>query len=382
MMKTSVKKILSVSVVAILGCFASEQVTSTAYAQELKIGIVTSLTGERALTGQYSRNGANLALSEINDKGGINGKKLSVLFEDDNGSDAGSVNAFNKLVNSGVDVIIGPIYSTMDLAMSPSIKKAEIPTLVLGSSNDIAKQKNPWMFQNRTADAISAVAIANFAAKVLHLKKVAILHDTDNFASGAAAVATKTLEDLKVPPILVETYNGGDKDFTPQLAKIKASGADGVLAWSQLVEAGLIMKQMRSLDLNLPVVGSNSYVTKVALDLAKENAEGVYSIADYVPTNPLPHTQEFATNYKAKYKLNSEFTSAMAYDAMTVIAEAFKKAGSTDKKAMREALASTKDVVGVATTYSYDETNVGGTSVCVVQVKNGVPQIIKSIKGR
>ena len=382
MKKMSFRKILSVSAAAVLGCFLSAQLTGTAYAQELKIGVVTTLTGEKALTGQYSRNGIMLALDEINGKGGVNGKKISVMIEDDGGNDAGAVNAFNKVVSLGANVVIGPIYSTMNLAMSPSIKKAEIPTLVIGSSNDIAKQKNPWMFQTRTADAVSAAAMANFAAKKLGLKKIAILHDTDNFASGAAAVATKTLEELKVPPILVESYNTGDKDLTPQLAKIRASGTDGILAWSQLVEAGLIMKQIQSMDIKVPVVGSNSYVTKIALDLAKDNAEGVYSVADYVYSNPAPRTQEFAKNYKAKYKLESEFNSAMNYDAVYVIADAFKRAGTNDKKAMRDALASVKELVGVSTTYTFDANNVGGTSVAIVQVKKGVPQIIESVRGR
>jgi branched-chain amino acid transport system substrate-binding protein len=348
----------------------------------LKIGVVTTLTGEKALTGQYSRNGILMALEEINGKGGINGRKLEVIFEDDGGSDSGAVNGFNKLVNSGADIVIGSIYSTMDLAISPSIKKAETPTLVLGSSNDIAKQKNPWMFQSRTPDAVSAVALARFAATSLKMKKAALLHDSDNFASGAAAVAKKTLEDLKVPPVLIESYNTGDKDFTPQLAKIRASGADGILVWSQMVEAGLIMKQKKSLDLKMSVVGSNSYVTKIAIDLAKENAEGVYSLADYVHTNPLPKTQEFAKKYKAKYHIESEFNSAMNYDATSLIAEAFKKAGTTDKNAMRQALSSIKNYVGVATTYTFNENNVGGTSVCIVQVKNGAPQIIQVVKGR
>jgi branched-chain amino acid transport system substrate-binding protein len=348
----------------------------------IKIGVVTSLTGERALTGQYTKNGVLLAIDDINSQGGINGRKLEAVFEDDNGNDAGAVNAYNKLSGSGVAVILGPIFSNMDLAMSPSIKKAEIPTMVMGSSNDIAKQKNPWMFQVRTADAISATALAKYASNQLKLKKIAILHETDNFASGAAAVAKKTLEDLGQPPVLVESYNGGDKDFTPVLAKIKASGADGMLVWSQQVEAGLIMKQIKSLDLNIPLIGSNSYITKIAIDLAKENAEGVYSVADYVPTTPVAKGADFAKRYKAKYNMDSEFNSAMNYDAVSVAAEALKKAGSTDKNAVRQALAAIKDYVGVSTTYTFDENNVGGTSVWIVQTKNGVPQVIESVKGR
>lgn len=348
----------------------------------IKIGVVTSMTGERALTGQYTKNGVLMAIEDINAQGGVNGRKLEAVFEDDNGNDAGAVNAYNKLSGSGVAVIIGPIYSNMDLAMEPSIKKAEIPTLVIGSSNDIAKRKNQWMFQARTADAVSATALAKYAANQLKLKKIAILHETDNFASGAAAVAKKTLEDLGNPPVLVESYNGGDKDFTPVLAKIKASGADGVLAWSQQVEAGLIMKQMKSLDINAPLIGSNSYITKIAIDLAKENAEGVYSVADYVTTTPLPKGADFAKRYKAKYNIDSEFNSAMCYDALSLAAEALKKANSTDKNAVRQAMASIKDFVGVSTTFSFDENNVGGTGVWVVQTKNGVPQVIEAIRGR
>ena len=348
----------------------------------IKIGVVTSLTGERALTGQYSKNGILLAIEEINAAGGINGRKLEAMFEDDGGNEPGAVNAYNKVVNSGADLIIGPIYSNMDLAMSPSIKKAEIPTLVIGSSNDLAKQQNPWMFQVRTADAISAAAIANYAAKNLKLKKVALLHDTDNFASGAAAVAQKTLEEQKVPAILKESFNSGDKDYTPQLAKIKASGADGILVWSHMTEAGLVMRQIKSLDINVPIIGSNSYVTKIALDLAKANAEGVYSVADYVPTANNPKTAEFAKKYKDKYKLDSEFNSAMNYDAVSLAIEAFKKAGGTDKNKVREALAGIKDFGGVSTTYTFDKNNVGGTSVWIVQVKNGVPTVLESVKGR
>ena len=348
----------------------------------IKIGVVTSLTGERALTGQYSKNGILMAIEDVNAKGGINGRKIEVFFEDDAGNEPGAVNAFNKVVNSGADLIIGPIYSNMDMAMSPSIRKAEIPTLVIGSSNSLAKEQNPWMFQSRTADAISAAAIANYASKNLKLKKVALLHDTDNFASGAAAVAQTTLEANGTPAILKESYNSGDKDFTPQLAKIKASGADGILAWSQMVEAGLIMKQLKALDINVPLIGSNSYITKIATDLAKANAEGVYSVADYVHTSTNPKTAEFAKKYKEKYKIDSEFNAAMNYDAVSLAIEAFTKAGSTDKNKVREALAAIKDFGGVATTYTFDKNNVGGTSVTIVQLKNGVPVMIEAVKGR
>ena len=116
--------------------------------------------------------------------------------------------------------------------------------------------------------------------------------------------------------------------------------------------------------------------------MAKDNAEGVYSVSDYVPTTPIPKGADFAKRYKAKYDVESDFNSAMSYDALSLAAEGLKKAGSTDKNAVRQALGGIKDFVGVATTYSFDENRIGGTSVWLIQTKNGAPQIIEQIKGR
>ena len=139
---------------------------------------------------------------------------------------------------------------------------------------------------------------------------------------------------------------------------------------------------MKALDINVPLIGSNSYITKIATDLAKANAEGVYSVADYVHTSPLPKTVAFAKTYKDKYKIESEFNAAMNYDAVSLAIEAFTKAGSTDKNKVREALAGIKDYVGVATTYTFDKNNVGGTGSTIVQLKNNVLTVIESVKGR
>lgn len=374
--------IVSVSLIA--GCASQKSPVSSDNKTKgtIKIGIATSLTGEKALTGKYTRNGVELAVEEINNKGGINGQKVEAVYEDDNGTDSGAVNAFNKLTGSDVAVIIGSIYSTMDLAISPSVKKAEIPTLVTGSSNDIAKQKNPWLFQSRTNDAISAAAIAKYAVNELKLKKIALIHDTDAYGQGAAGAAKAALEGLKVTPTLITTFNTGDKDFTPQLVKIKDSKADGILAFSLQTEAGLIMKQVKSLGLDIPFIGSTSFSSKIAIDLARENAENVYSVADYVPTTSLQKGQEFAKRYKEKYSLESDFTGAINYDAFLLAAEAIKIAKSTDKNAVKQALASINEFNGATNTFSFDENNVGGTRALVVQIKSGTPRVIESIKGR
>lgn len=346
------------------------------------IGCATALTGERAMTGQFTKNALEMAVKEINDAGGLLGRDVKVIYEDDLGTDAGAVNAFNKLSGNGVSAVIGSLFSTLDIAISGEVMKMEIPTVVSGSSIAIGELKNPWMFQARSSDAISATAIAKYAVNNLSLKKIAIIHDSDAFGQGASKAAIDALKELGIEPVVVTTYNGGDKDFTPHIMKIKQAGAEVVLGFSLQTEAGLIMKQLKDLDITVPLIGSSSFASKISIDLAKEAANGVYSIADYVPTTPLVKGQEFAKKYKDTYKIESDWSSASKYDSFYLIVEAIKIAGSTDKTAIKNAFSTIKDFQSASNIFTFNEKNVGGTSVLVVQIENGVPKVLESISAK
>jgi branched-chain amino acid transport system substrate-binding protein len=378
------KKILPVVIVLvfILGLFNGCSSKTSKSSNSIKIGCEIIETGDTALTGTYMKNGIELAVEQANNSGGALGRQIEPVYEDDLGTDTGAVNAYNKLAGSGMVAAIGSFASTQDLAISASVSKAQIPTMVSGSNNKISALNNAWLFQGRTPDALSATVIVKYAVQTLNLKKLALIYDTDAFGAGAAASAETELKALNITPVVISSYNAGDKDYTAIFSKIKQAGADGILAWSQHIEAGLIMKQKQSLGLNIPLIGSNSYSAKIALDLAGSAANNVYAVADYVPTTTSKVGQAFAKAYKAKYGIDSEFDSAIGYDEMSLLINAIKTGKSADPTAIKNALASTKNYQGALTVFTFNEQHVGGTGAMIVQVVNGVPQVLQSVSAR
>lgn len=343
---------------------------------QIMIGCATSLTGEKALTGEYMKNALELVVKDLNENGGLLGKKVTILYEDDQGTDSGAVNAYNKLASSGVVAVIGNLYSTMNVAIASEVEKAKIPTIVTGSSVAIGELNNPYMFQARTNDNVAVEAIVKYAVETMGYQKIAIIHDSDSYGQGALNAALNTLSSYDLEPTVITTYNTGDKDFTAHIAKIGDSDAEVILAFSLQTEAGLIMKQLAVVGNQLPIIGSTSYASAIAIDLAGESANGVYSVVDYVPTTPLEKGQEFATAYKEEYGIESDWSGASAYDSFCLFVEAISKAGSTESDAICEALENISGFECASNIFTFNEKHVGGTMVLLVQIQDMQPVVL------
>ncbi len=354
--------------------------------QPVRIGVLTTLTGDYSLIGFYTKKSVQMAVNEINEKGGINGTPVEAVFEDDAGVNSSAVNAFNRLVyDDKVVAIVGSTLSTIDLALSPLIARQQIPFIALGSNVNITKQNNPWVFRPRANDALSARALAVFAVENLHLKKVGIMNSTDSFAQGYADIAKATLKQLGVEPVAVEVFNNGDKDYTAPLLNMKKAEAEGVIMVAQQADAGLILKQYDGLGLrkDFKIIGSNSFITKIAVNLGgAAAAEGVYAVADYVPTNPDPTSKSFTQRYISRYDTEPEFNGAFTYDAFNLLVHAIKEAGSTDRNKIRAALLATKDYPGVTQPITFRPDGEGGTQSLIVQFHNGKIEILNAVKAK
>lgn len=346
------------------------------------IGCETSLTGEKALTGEYMKNALDLAVERINANGGLLGREVQVIIEDDQGTDQGAVNAYNKLASSGVCAVIGNLYSTMNVAISGEVEKAQIPTVVTGSSVSVSELNNPYLFQARTNDDVAVRAIINTAVNDMGFEKIAIIHDSDAYGQGAYEVAVSTLEEMGMEPVVVTTYNSGDKDFTAHISQIQHSDADVIIAFGLQTEAGLIMKQLDVMDNQLPIIGSTSYASAIAIELAGDAANGVYSVVDYVPTTPLETGQEFAKLYRDKYGIESDWSGAAAWDSFLIITEAINRAGTTDADAICEEISNLKDFEGASNIFTFDERHVGGTMNVFVQIEDQVPEVFGTASAR
>ncbi len=364
-------------------CGAPGSDTSTTIAsglpETIKIGMNTTITGKAAAEGELAKKAAELAVAEINNKGGVAGKgKIQLIVQDSQSTDQGAVTAFRKSIDSdAVDVFLGPVKSTQVLAMIDQINEARIPTIVGGTNVTLTQKGVKWLFRMRPNDGVAAPAMVKYITEELKLGKVAILHDSDAFGSGGGDLVEAALKAKNLTPVRREKYNGGDKDFTAQLSNIQKAGPEiMVLYATNIADDGVILKQVKQLGLSFKIMGSPSTAQTTVYDLAREAQDGIFATVDYVPGST-PVAQGYADAYRKKYGIEPDDLSAWAYDAIYVFADAIKAAGSVDKAKVRSAIGAIHSDVRVIGTVNFDKLGDGLHSVAVVQMAGGKKQLKK-----
>ncbi|HZP92193.1 MAG TPA: ABC transporter substrate-binding protein [Burkholderiales bacterium] len=351
-----------------------------AFADTIKIGLVSEITGPNAEAGSYTINGARLAAEQINKKGGILGKQVELVIEDNQSTNPGTVLAFSKLGgNTDIPAIIGPIRSTQVQAASPTIAKAGIPVMIGGTDPSLTHVNNPWVFRCRPNDSFSSKVIANFGVNTLKLKKWAIVHSTDAFGSGGQKALTEALKVYGVEPVLTQGYTNNSQDFTPVVLAIKKSGADVIGTYmTNSQDLGIFAKQLRQLGVTATWIGSPSIVTDTAMKLAGEALHGTYGIADFNP-DANAEAKAYAQAYSAKYHLQPDVYSSWAFDALNVIAQAINTAKSTRPDDIRKAILGLRNWKGVEGTYNFDENGDGLRGYNIVKNEGGKIVYVKHI---
>jgi branched-chain amino acid transport system substrate-binding protein len=376
------EKIMRVSLFGALatGITASLVGLSAIAADTIRIGLISEITGPNAEAGSYTINGAKLAAEEINKKGGILGKQVELVIEDNQSTNPGTVLAFSKLGGSKeIPAIIGPIRSTQIQAASPSIQKAGIPTMIGGTDPSLTHVNNPWVFRCRPNDTYSSRVIADFGVNKLKLRKWAIVHSTDAFGSGGQKALTDALKGFGVEPVLVQGYTNNSQDFTPVVLAIKKSGADVIGSYmTNSQDLGIFAKQLRQLGVAATWVGSPSIVTDTAMKLAGESLHGTYGIADFNP-DANGEAKAFAVIYRGKYNLEPDVYSSWAFDALNVIAASINTAKSTKPEDIRKAIMGLKNWKGVEGAYNFDENGDGLRGYNVVKNEGGRIKFVEHI---
>lgn len=349
-------------------------------ADTVKIGLIAEITGPNAEAGNYTLNGAKLAVDDINKKGGILGKQVELVIEDNQSTNPGTVLAFTKLGgNKDIPAIIGPIRSTQTQAASPSIAKLGIPTMIGGSDPSLTKVNNRWLFRCRPSDLYSSRVIANFGVNKLKLKKWVIVHSTDAFGAGGAKALEEALKEYGVEPVLVQGYTNNSQDFTPVVLAIKKSGADVIGSYmTNSQDVGIFAKQLRQLGVTTTWIGSASIVTDTAMKLAGDSLHNTYGIADFNP-DANPAAKAYAAAYRARHKLEPDVYSSWAFDAMNVIATALNTAKSTQAEDIRKAIVGIKGWKGVEGTYNFDDNGDGLRGYNIVKNEAGKVTFVEHI---
>ena len=358
-------KILLAGLTVMLVCLARS-------AEPLKIGMVAPLTGPAAEVGRYQTQGAKLAAEEVNKAGGVLGRQIELVIEDDQATNPGIVLAFSKLAgDKDVPAFIGPVRSIQVHAVAPDIQRIGKPVMIGGTDPQLTHMGNPWLFRFRPNDFYSARAIADYGVKTLGKKKWAIVHSTDTFGTNGMNNLVAVLNGMGVEPVLVQGYTNNLQDFTPIVLASKESGADVMGTYMTFeTDVGIFAKQLRQLGVNIAWVGSPSTATSTALRLVGAALNSSYIVSDF-SRDSSPAAKEFAFKYEEAYKSAPDFHGAWTYDAVHVLALAIDNAKSLDSQKIREAILSVKGYPGAEGIYGFDQNGDGLHGYNIVKNING-----------
>lgn len=370
----SFRKILGFALVtsSIAGIAACNKTTES---NEIVIGEFGSMTGSTATFGLSSRKGIDMAADAINQSGGLLGKKIKLIIEDDQGKPEEAQTVVTKLINKDrVVALLGEIASSNSLAAAPVAQSSRIPMVSPGSTNPKVTEVGNYIFRVCFIDPFQGQVMAKFATNTLKLKNVSVLRDIkSDYSVGLSRFFVESFTKQGGTIASDESYSAGDKDFTAQLTSIKAKNPDGIFVPGYYTEVGLIARQARKLGITVTLMGGDGWDSSKLWEIGGEALNGCYYSNHYSVDDPSPVLQKFVQDYKARYgKTSDSIPDAMAalgYDAMMVLGDAIKRANSTKPDSVRAALATTKGYIGVTGNTTLDENRNAVKSAVVLEVK-------------
>ena len=321
----------------------------------VEIGAILPLTGDAAIYGQELKNGIELAREEINNSGGIKGKKIEVKYEDDRGQPKEGVSAIQKLISADkVPVIIGGATSSVALAIAPIAVEKKVVLLSPTATAPALSKVGKYFFLIWPSDNYDGLIMAQFAFDKLGLKKVAILYVNTEYGQGIDNVFKKEFEKRGGQILISESYELGASDFRTQLTKMKQLEPDAIYLPGYYKELAGILRQARELGVKSVFLSVNSFYDPKLLEIAGNSAEGaIFTYPTYDAKSEEPLTKKFVEVFKAKYKKEPDAFAVQGYDAMKTVADAIQ-AGGDSSESIRDAMAHMKDFPGVGGSITFD----------------------------
>jgi branched-chain amino acid transport system substrate-binding protein len=342
--------------------------------EPIKVGAIFPVSGQYAPMGGPMNNAALLVQDTINGSGGIAGRPLQFIIYDDEGNQAKSLQLTDKLISQDkVVALVGPIPTANAQADTEVAEKSKVPMLYTNPTLSIWQGKN-YIFQINHDDAKQADALLTYIEKTLQKKSIAILHDANPYGSLGAQVAADAAKKRGITVTADEKYAGTDTDVTPQLTKIKNSGAEALVLWGVPPVPGIATKQLRQLGSNIPVLGSDAMYSPAFISLAGEASEGVYSVTSLNTDSPNAVQAKFVQPYNAKYGSVPTVHAAFVWDAAYLLKAAIEKNGKTDADSVVQGLLGNPSFVGVMGPRNYtkdDHNGLSADSLVITQVKGG-----------
>jgi len=364
-----------ITALALYGCGKQSDTGATANTGGgvIKVGEFASLTGKEATFGQMSHHGTELAIAEINAAGGVLGKKLQLIYEDDQSKAGEPATVVKKLISrDGAVAVLGEVASSRSMEAAPICQQNRIPQISPSSTNVKLTEMGDYIFRVCFTDEFQGKLLSNFAKRTLKAAKVAIMTDVKSDYSVGLSRDFKTPFTAEGGMIVAEqTYNGGDKDFKGQLTAIKAANPDAIIVTGYYTDVGLIVKQAKQLGITVPLFGGDGWESSKLIEIGGADVEGTYFSTHFSPEETSPAVQNFAKKFQAKYHELPDAMAALGYDSAMVLVEAMKRAGSTEGPKLRDAVAATKEFPGVTGKITLDDKRNATKPAVILTVKDG-----------
>lgn len=341
----------------------------------IKIGSMFELTGSAAAYGTSMNNAVHMAVDEINEDGGINGKQVEVVEYDTKTDETEAASLTTRLgTRDQVTAIIGPATTGSMQAAIPSANTAQVPIMsptatddgVLTDSNG---EVHPYAWRTSFTNSFQGSALAQFANDELDAKSAVILSDnSSDYAIGLTETFKKVFDGEIVAS---ENFSEGETDFSAVLTNIKDMDFDVLYVPGYYEEAGPIIKQAREMGLDQPILGPDGMGNEILRELAgAENMNDIYYTSHFVVTSEDPAVQEFVSDYKDEFNVEADMFTGLAYDSVYVLKEAIESAESSDPKEVNEALKNITDFPGITGTFSFDEMHDPVKTVNIIEIQN------------
>ncbi len=348
---------------------------------EIKVGEFASLTGGSASFGQSSHKGTALAIEEINAAGGVLGKKLKLIAEDDQSMAGQPATIVRKLISQDkVVAVLGEVASSKSLEAAPICQQNKIPMISPASTNPKVTEVGDYIFRICFIDPFQGTVMAKFA-QGKGWKKVAVLTDVkQDYSVGLAEFFVKGFTATGGEIVKDQKYSTGDKDFKAQLTSIKAAKPDAIFVPGYYGEVSLIAKQARLLGIKVPLLGGDGWVGDSLLKVAGNSLDGSFFSCHFsADDTKSAAVQEFVKKFKAKYNETPDDMAALGYDSAVILAEAIKKAGTTDGEKLRDAIAATKAHAGITGSITLDEKRNATKSAVILGIGEGKFKFVESV---
>jgi branched-chain amino acid transport system substrate-binding protein len=356
-----------------LACRPGREAETAAESGEIPIGVFGAQTGPEAAFGTSTANGVRLAAEELNAAGGVLGRRIRLFVEDDQGRADEAASVVTKLVSSdGVIALIGENSSNQSLAAAPIAQQNGVPMVSPSSTNPAVTEKGEFIFRVCFTDPVQGEALAAFVRDQLKANTAAILVDRKNdYSVGLAEFFTKEFSARGGKVVAEQSYIGGDSEFRPQLTAIRTTRPDVVFVPGFYTDAGQIAIQARELGIKTPLVGGDGWDSPAVIEIGGKSVENSYFSDHYFVGDSRPVVQRFVEAFRKQHGKNPEATAALGYDALKIIAAAIERAGSLDRKAIRDQIAATKNYEGVAGTITMGADRNPIKPVAMIKIENG-----------